>query len=198
MTPLSVVLAIIPPAFALLVEYFNPVSEASIFKSLETDLKHYDGISGFDNESLKKQVLKITSGAVEVAGLTPTFVACLTSGFGVLADYPNPWVGVGYVLLFLALLLFLLRFLSGQSYLDISEKAVPINFLIYKNDTGRSVEVLSAIIYAANVFLIGFVLIIFAVSTNEEAPRDRKPPCLQELPCQYVGLSTYRLPHPAK
>lgn len=102
-------------------------------------------------------------------------MACLTSGFGVLSEYPNPWLIVGYVLVFLALLLFLIWFLSGRSYLDIFESARTINLLVRRWNAVHAVKVVSVLIYLANGLLIAFVLIAFAISG------EKKPPCPSEL-----------------
>src|SRR6266851_95691 len=186
MTPSSAVLAIIPPAFALLVEYYNPVSDEAISSSVERDLESYRGVTGLDHDTLKAQVKGIVGGAVEVAGLAPTFVACLTSGFGVLNEYPNLWVAVVYVLIFLALILFLLNFLSGRSYFAMVDSVRRINLLIDRNDACRAVKVVSVLIYIANFLLIAFVIVVYAVTKDAESHDERKPTCLPEVPCLYV------------
>lgn len=94
---------------------------------------------------------------------------------GVLSEYPNPWLIVGYVLVFLALLLFLIWFLSGRSYLDIFESARTINLLVRRWNAVHAVKVVSVLIYLANGLLIAFVLIVFAISG------EKKPPCPSEL-----------------
>jgi hypothetical protein len=162
MTPAAVVLAMIHPAFAILVERFNPVSASAIASSVERDLEQFRKDDDDLHESLTSHGTKMVEGAVEVAGLAPTCVACLTSGFGVLSEYPNPWVIVGYILVFLALLLFILHYLSGQTFLDMASvpKETPLPCM------GRylPVHVISRTIYFANFLLIGFTAIIFTIS----------------------------------
>jgi hypothetical protein len=170
MTPASAVLAVIPPFFAIFVELLNPISERSISHSVQKDLENYKVSTAIDYNTLTKQVESIVGGAVEVAGLAPTFVASLTSGFSVLNDLPNPWVIVGYILVFLALLLFLLHYLSGQTYLQMSDTKQPIELFGYKVPVRwHGTSIVSALIYIANLLLILFVVIIFAV-TREHAP----------------------------
>jgi hypothetical protein len=106
----------------------------------------------------------MVEGAVEVAGLAPTFVACLTSGFGVLSEYPNPWMVVGYILVFLAILLFLLHYLSGLTFLEMvtATRAVPLPGVRARPPA----EIVSRTIYIANFLLIAFVAIVFLVSEH--------------------------------
>ena len=127
MTPATVVLATIPPAFALLVELLNPVSERVIRRSVEKDLAGYENASPAAHDVLINYATSLTSGAVEVSGLAPTFVASVTSGFGVLYEYPNPWLIMAYILVFVGLVLFLLRYLSGQTFVEIDDTCQSLN-----------------------------------------------------------------------
>ena len=170
MTPASAVLAVIPPFFAIFVELLNPISDRSLSRSVEKDLETYKANTTVDYDVLTKQVVSIASGAVEVAGLAPTFVASLTSGFSVLTDLPNPWLIVGYILVFLFLLLFLLHYLSGQTYLQVSDTKQPIELCGHRIPVRwHGTSIVSAIIYFANMLLIIFVFIVF-VATGEHAP----------------------------
>jgi hypothetical protein len=164
MSPAAVVLAMIPPAFAILVERFNPISDGAIRSRVERDLQQFKRDDDAEHEALVVHSAKMVEGAVEVAGLAPTFVACLTSGFGVLSEYPNPWLIVGYILVFLALLLFLLHYLGGQTFLDMTliTKKIPLPFF----GSRLPAEVISRTIYIANALLILFVLVVFLVSEH--------------------------------
>lgn len=164
MSPAAAVLAMIPPAFAILVERFNPISIGAIRSSVERDLEQFRHGDDTAHESLLAHSTKMVEGAVEVAGLAPTFVACLTSGFGVLSEYPNPWMIVGYILVFLTLLLFLLHYLSGQTFLQMAsvEKKVPLPLV----SSRLPAELISRTIYIANFLLIAFVAVVFLVSEH--------------------------------
>src|SRR5271168_2588611 len=99
----TVGLSIIPPALAIAVERLNPVSETLLRRSAEQDLKDYEARN---HQHLIDDATKFASGAVEVAGLAPTLVAAVTSGFGVLHELPRPfWPSIVYVLIFIVLVL---------------------------------------------------------------------------------------------
>lgn len=164
MSPAAAVLATIPPAFAILIERFNPVSARAIRTSVEKDLELFQSGAPAAHQSLVDHSAKMVEGGVEVAGLASTFVACLTSGFGVLSEYPNPWLIVAYILVFLAILLFLLHYLAGRSFLEMVTQMnpVPLPWVSAR----PPVEIVSRIIYFANFLLIAFVAIVLLVSQH--------------------------------
>jgi hypothetical protein len=162
MTPAAVVLAMIPPVFAILVEWFNPISTSAIASSVKRDLAQFNQDDDEVHEGLVTHATKMVEGAVEVAGLAPTCVACLTSGFGVLSEYPNPWVIVCYILVFLALLLFILHYLAGQSFLDMA--SVPKETPLPRFGRHLPIYIISRTIYFANFTLIAFIAVVFVVS----------------------------------
>jgi len=161
-SPAAVVLATIPPFFAILAERYNPISASAIRSSVIKDLQPARQQNETEHQALVNNVTKLAEGAVEVAGLTPTFVACLTSGFGVLSEYPNPWLIVAYILVFVALVLFLLHYLSGLSFLEMVavDKKIPFPFA----SSRRPVHVISRTIYVANFILIAFVILVYVVN----------------------------------
>jgi len=168
MTPATAVLAALPPVFAILVEIFNPVSEPSIRRSVERDLEAHGKDADFAH--LVDDATGIASGAVEVSGLAPTLVAAVTSGFGVLYELPKPWLVFTYVLVFATIVLVTLRFLAGQTYLQIDSQRPSQDILGWKFTlpwpASSGVRLL---IFVANFLLIGLVAIVYLSGASEAA-----------------------------
>ncbi len=162
MTPAAMVVAVIPPIFAILVETFNPVSERLIRESAIRDLEPFE--TSANHKHLIDNATKLTVGAVEVSGLAPTLVASVTSGFGVLYEVPYPWLIMAYVLAFVALVLVILRFLGGQSFLSIETRRQEQKIFRWSfTPTRTGSEIVSFVIYLANVLLLAFVLLTYCI-----------------------------------
>lgn len=159
----TAVLATIPPVFAILVEIFNPVSEKLIRNSAERDLRQYE--VGSNHPHLIDDATKLTNGAVEVSGLAPTFVATVSSGFGVLYDFPKPTLMAIYGLIFVVLALILIRLLGGQTFLQIDCTKQPQQLwgrVITLPWTGSGL--IARFIFIANGLLIVFVIVAYCAS----------------------------------
>jgi hypothetical protein len=172
MTPeASAAFAIIPPAFAILVEALTPVSEKSIHHSAERDLAAYEHSSQEQHDLLITYATKMTSGAVEVSGLAPTLVAAVTSGFGALYEVPNAWLIMSYILIIMALVLLVLSYLSGNTFGEIDDKCPPLKIFFFQIPLPWSgSKGVSGLIYAVNVLLILFVLVVFWLVKHQPAP----------------------------
>ncbi|GGI21035.1 hypothetical protein [Bradyrhizobium guangdongense] len=158
----TAILATIPPGFAILVELFNPISSKLVERNVEQDLKAYETASEDAHDLLIRRAAALTTGAVEVSGLAPTLVAAVTSGFGVLYEYSNPSLIICYVLVFMALALFLLRYLGGHTLYEIEDGPLPFRFAYWEiNLPFRGSSVVSFLIYLANTLLITFVWIVY-------------------------------------
>jgi hypothetical protein len=155
----AVGLAIIPPALAIAVERLRPVSESLLRRSAEQDLLDYEAAN---HQQLIDDATKLANGAVEVAGLAPTLVASVTSGFGILHEFPQPfWPAIIYVLIFIALVLLLLRLLTGQTFLQLDDRRLAVTLWGRERTlpwTGT--KIMSYFIYSANL-----ILIVFAITT---------------------------------
>jgi hypothetical protein len=162
LTKAAALFAIIPPSFAILVELLNPISEKLLRRSIERDLEGYETTSPDAHELLLKRATSLACGAIEVSGLAPTLVAAVSSGFGVLYEYPNPSLIVTYVLIFIALILFLLRYLGGYTFFEINDSRPSFTFAWWEFDLNfRGSSVVSFLIYLANGLLIAFVGIVY-------------------------------------
>lgn len=162
LTLAAAILAVIPPSFAILVELLNPISENMLRRSAELDLVDYEIASPEEHEKLLRRATGLANGAVEVSGLAPTLVAAVTSGFGVLYEYPNPSLIVVYVLVFIALVLFLLRYLGGHTFFEIDDSCPSFRFAWWEFDLNfRGSSVVSFLIYLANLLLIFFVGFVY-------------------------------------
>ena len=117
-------LAIIPPTLAIFVECLSPINSKAIKASTERDIDaNFPALERDDRDNLITIVQKAGTAAVEVAGLAPTLIASTTSGFAIIHELRSPfWPAVVYVLVFVAVALYLLWLLSG---LTLKENEAP-------------------------------------------------------------------------
>jgi hypothetical protein len=152
-------LAVIPPALAMIVEWLNPLSEYRVQTSAEIDLAQFH--PGDDHHLLIERATFSTAAAVEIAGLAPTLVSAITSGFAILHEIPEPfWITILYVLFFIVVALGLLRILAGRTFYEIQITPVVIRWKGRERALWKRSEIVSLTIYTANT-----VLIILAVTT---------------------------------
>jgi hypothetical protein len=155
-------LAIIPPVLALAVERLNPINERLLRRSAVQDLQPYEAAN---HQHLIDDATKMANGAVEVAGLAPTLVASVTSGFGILHELPHPfWPAIIYVLIFICLVLLILRLLVGQTFLQLDDRPLSIH-LCGKERTlsWTGTQTVSKLIYVSNFILIAFGLLTYCI-----------------------------------
>ena len=159
-------LALIPPVFAIAGELLNPINERALKASAEKDLRNYE--QGTNHRHLIDDATKFANGAVEMAGLGPTVLASITTGFGIWHEFRDPlWPAVLFVSIFLILSLLLWFLLSGQTYLQMDTTRQPVHFL------GRArtlpwtgTKIISLFIYAANFILIAFLAMAYYFSAS--------------------------------
>jgi hypothetical protein len=157
----TLALAIIPPSLAMLVEFFNPISDNVIQTSTERDLKGF--LQDPNYQVLVETVTKATTAAVEVSGLAPTFVASVTSGFAVIHELSSPfWPATVYVLLLIAVALYLFAMLGGRSFFQIDDTRPIIRI----GGRDRSLpwtrtKMVSIMVYLVNTSLIVLSVIIY-------------------------------------
>ncbi len=159
----SAILAILPPFFAIVVERVNPINAAYINPKVKADLERFEN---YDNhKALLCVSQRMVAGAVEVAGLAPTFVAVLSSGLGVLYEYPNMWLVIGYVLLLTLLVLLVMNFLSGQTFYQIDATRQPWKLFKRKEVAPKRFgsETIGRFIVAVNLLLIVLILVVYGV-----------------------------------
>jgi hypothetical protein len=157
-------LAILPPALALVVEAFNPISERVLRRSAETDLAPFLK----DHPELVNVSTTSMGAAVEISGLAPTLVSTITSGFAILYEVPAPYgyfAAILYTIVFVLLTIFILRMLGGVSFLGMGSESYIIRWRgqekrLKANRTG----VVRRIIYFANVLLIIACIAVYAIS----------------------------------
>jgi hypothetical protein len=149
-------LAVIPPTLAILVEFFNPISGNRIGTDAKIDLEPF---RTDNHDELVTTVSKSTEAAVEISGLAPTLVSAATSGFAIIHEYPQPfWPAIGYVLVFIAILLFLLWMLSGKTFFNVDDEAFLVHLFWKERRFPRRTRVVKITIYTANVLLIVLAL----------------------------------------
>lgn len=143
-------LALIPPAMAMIVERCNPVSERALRKSAQSDFQHFN--QDENHQILLDTVVRFSESAVEVAGLAPTLIACATSAFVILPEFPNPfWPSVIYGTVFLATALILIRLLSGSTFDQLHVQAITVKT---RKMPWTAIRLVSYAIYVANALLI--------------------------------------------
>ncbi|HXC14382.1 MAG TPA: peptidoglycan-binding domain-containing protein [Stellaceae bacterium] len=163
-------LAILPPLFAILVEACNPINGTSIRASAALDLTaDFGGLSRDDFDALLGVIEQSGAAIGEASGLASTLIASIISGIAVLHEVSSPyWPIVVYVLIFIILAIFPLWLMSGLTYAQISARnaSIPTPWRTIRIPLKRT-KVISLTIYAANVVLIIFAILVF--STNETA-----------------------------
>lgn len=163
----TAILASLPPIFAIAVEAFNPINESSVGPKIEMDLRKFE--EGSNHPHLIERCTKIVCGAVEVAGLAPTFVAALTAGFAVWFEFVASWIKGsfhyadvfvigGHLLLMLLTLLVLLSFLGGQTYFQIEATRQPWTIIGHTVTLPWSgSHAIARIIILVNLLLVGLI-----------------------------------------
>jgi hypothetical protein len=150
--PWTVRLWALRSGLAILVELLNPVSRSMISANAEADLQPF---AAANHDELLETVTKSTQAAVEIAGLAPTLVASITSGFAIIHEYPQPfWPAIGYVLIFIGLVLFILWMLSGNTLFEIDDLAFTVKFFRWEISMPVRTQVVRRIIYISNTLLI--------------------------------------------
>jgi hypothetical protein len=162
MTFETAILATLPPACAIFIERFNPLTEKYIQPKVKLDLSRFNSVSNY--KTLEEISTKVVCGAVEVAGLAPTFFAVLTSGLGILFEHPSPWFFVIYIL---ALALFVgltFHFLGGQTFYQVEATQQPWKIGTRTINFGRTgSEVIGRFIVRLNILLILIIWTIYLV-----------------------------------
>jgi hypothetical protein len=155
-------LAIIPPILAMAVERFNPLTEHRAKTSAEADLHQFQAATLNNYNILVERVTFSTLAAIEVAGLAPTLVSAVTSGFAILHEIPNPfWYTIVYVIFFITITLVLLNLLAGRSFYEIQTTKPTYKRKGRPKVIGQTRSgIVSATIYVANI-----ALVLLAVST---------------------------------
>ena len=109
-------------------------------------------------------VVKFSNGAVEYAGLAPTIVACVSSCFAVLFEIEKPFGPiVVYLLLFFLLGFPLVRFLSGQSFLELDDSAPEFGLFFWRKTPSLGTAVVSQFVYLANSTFILYVVVLYFI-----------------------------------
>ncbi|WP_429554020.1 hypothetical protein [Paraburkholderia sp. MM5477-R1] len=167
------------------------MSDDAIQFSIERDLGDFNVIDPDDgnvagatgNKTGQSELVKAavisTRAAVEVSGLAPTIISCVTSGFAVVNEMEPPlWYAIGYVVAFIALGLFVIRMLAGHSFLEIGAREYTICLPWKGVQIKRTrTELVSWAIYGANSLLIAVALLVFVIS-----PLSRHPGSI--VPCE--------------
>jgi hypothetical protein len=183
----SAILAIFPPVFAIVVERYNPISEGFIRPKVERDLKRFNDYA--NHESLLNVSTKMVTGAVEVAGLAPTILAVLTSGFGVLYEFrPNPWPILAYALFIVLVALLTLSFLGGQTFYDLEATKQPWKLLPGRPSKPKRTgsQKISLLIVVVNYLLIALVAVTYCTLEKpwQEFTKDEHRGAPQQVPAE--------------
>lgn len=155
-------LAVVPSLLAMLVEHLSLIDESTLRSNAARAFRSDDKVNL--DPDLLDNIAKFSAGAVEVTGLFPTLIACVSSCFAILHEYPSPfWPFVFYLLIFLFLISLVLKFLSGQTYFDIVEKSQEVSLFGSKITLPLGKKTLGYFIYAANLIFIAFVIFTYCI-----------------------------------
>ena len=126
----ALALAITPPCLAILLEMVNPVNERFIRRNVQNDLWVLLGQKPQYLDAVER-VTKISAAATEIAGLAPTLVASVISGFAVIHELEQPLFPAAiYTLTLIGVAVFLVWLLAGRSLHDVGEIAVAFKFAL--------------------------------------------------------------------
>lgn len=123
-----------------------------------------------DKDVIVDFIAYTSAGASEIAGLAPTLVAAVTSGFAVLREVTN-WVPptIAYISAMILILIIIVKMLSGVTYYAIADKGIELvkkgRLFLEKGITLNRQEISSKVIY-----LINGALIVLAVSVYMTHP----------------------------
>ncbi|WP_316172497.1 MULTISPECIES: hypothetical protein [unclassified Bradyrhizobium] len=174
----TAIVATLPPFFAIVVELINPVNERAIEPKVAVDLRAFE--LGANHEHLVKTATKLVSGAVELAGLAPTFVASLTAGLGLVVEYAKVWLRGnfhwshliilgGFIAIILLLVLVVMSYLAGQTYFQIEATRQPWPIAPRRRPWCTASRVIQWMIVSTNIFLVLLVWISYSMLAEHEA-----------------------------
>lgn len=179
------VLAVGPPVMAILVEWLTPINDEYVRSSVERDLARLD--NGCPDSITKMsewsfvvtKMVKSNAAAAEISGLAPTIISCLTSGFAVAHELPNPyWMFGIYFGLFILLALVVLRTLVGKTFFMMNDTAA---FALPPSERRRArsltaVQFSKYAIYFANSAVILAAFGVYLATSGKNAPETTASP----------------------
>jgi hypothetical protein len=168
----DLIIGVTTPTLAIIAEKFNPISERAIGQQAEMILArsgiikenpHKDAVRMWEglSHSIKVTMANMTSGAVELSALFPTWIAiCL--GIAVAGrDLVNPTL-LFFSDLVVTIVLFALlsKIIGGNTYLSLSVE--PLHWRICRG-CRTGVKCISRVIIVLNVILIFMCVVSFLV-----------------------------------
>jgi hypothetical protein len=169
MTRADFILAILPPLGAILVERIDLLSLTYLMADADRTLKDEswasDKLPEEDTNVIKDLIAYTSSGASEIAGLTPTFVSAITSGFAILKEIQHwLWPTVAYISAVMIITLIIIKVLRGSTCYAVAEKEIPIPLFyrgwLFKRGAMRTRKQIAAYI----IYVVNSLLIILAIS----------------------------------
>lgn len=169
-------LGIIPPMGAILTEAINLLSlkylKADAGRTLQDESWGKSKLSEDDIEVVNDLIAYTSSGASEIAGLAPTFVSVVTSGFAILKEIQNWfWPTVVYINVIMILTLMVVKLLRGSTCYEIAGRKIQFfpRGKIFKRGVMRTrKQVASYIIYFVNILFVGLAILVYASVTHSK------------------------------
>jgi hypothetical protein len=162
----SFALLSVGPVLAIVVEAWNPISERMIRKSVEDDLREYEDQH---HPQLLDDATKLTVGAVEITGVTPTIISAATTACAIFNEFQKPFfpmLMLFFVVIIGALVIF--QLVGGLTFVQIETTRQPYKILGLGEVTlpWTTSQVVSFLIYFANAALI----VIAGITSYVAAP----------------------------
>jgi len=166
----SFALLIVGPVLAIMVEALNPISERMIRKSVEDDLREYEDLH---HPQLLDDATKLTIGAVEITGLTPTIVSAATTACAMFNEFQKPFFPM--LMLFVIVIiggLIIFQVVGGLTFVQIETTRQPYRIIGLGEVTlpWTASQVVSFLIYFANAALIAIAGITSYVASPAADP----------------------------
>ncbi len=171
MVSADVILAILPPAGAILIEGLDLLSVTFLLEDADRTLQDEswakEKVSEADVGVIKELIAYSSSGASEIAGLAPTFVSAITSGFAILKEIQHwLWPTAAYISSVMIIALLVIKLLRGSTCHAIAEKEIPIPLIsrvwIFKRAMRTRKQLSSCTIYVVNILLIGLAIFVYS------------------------------------
>lgn len=174
MTLGDLILALMPPAGAIFVEWIDLLNDEALLTDATITLREEGQEEAVSDPSVIRAIIaKSTAGASEIAGLAPTFVSVFTSGFAILKEVEDwLWPGIAYLVSILLVALVVARLLHGYTYhaIAVRQRDYFRGRIFEKGFRRTRKQVVSYIIYAINGLLMLLALGVFCSTRLGQFP----------------------------
>jgi hypothetical protein len=170
MTPGDLILGLLPPAGAILVEWIDLVNREYLLKDAARTLAE----EGQEQDNTIQEIIAISAeGASEIVGLAPTFVSAIVSGFAILKEIQHwLWPTSVYILTIMVLTLMVIKLLRGSTCFAIADKQRDFfRGRIFKSDFRRTPKQMASY----TIYVVNLAALTQSSKTHAHPHRQRIP-----------------------